>query len=51
MLAFYAAFLSIRTLKIPLIALLNGHAIGAGLCLACAHSPWMLYISQHYELP
>ncbi len=33
---FYDQFLSIRTLEVPVIAALNGHAIGAGLCLACA---------------
>lgn len=35
MLAFYRAFLGIRSLGIPLIAAIHGHAIGAGLCLAC----------------
>jgi enoyl-CoA hydratase len=35
MLSFYRAFLGIRSLGIPLIAAINGHAIGAGLCLAC----------------
>jgi enoyl-CoA hydratase/carnithine racemase len=34
--AFYDAFLCILDLKVPLIAALNGAAIGAGLCLACA---------------
>ncbi len=36
MLAFYQAFLGIRSLNIPLVAMINGHAIGASLCLACA---------------
>ena len=31
---FYDSFLSIRLLGVPLIAAINGHAIGAGLCLA-----------------
>lgn len=35
MLSFYRAFLGIRSLGIPVIAAINGHAIGAGLCLAC----------------
>jgi enoyl-CoA hydratase len=33
---FYARYLSIRTLPIPTIAAINGHAIGAGLCVALA---------------
>lgn len=36
MLEFYHSFLSILSLDVPLIAAVNGHAIGAGLCLACA---------------
>lgn len=36
MLKFYHSFLDIRALGIPLIAALNGHAVGAGLCLATA---------------
>ncbi len=34
--AFYDSFLQILDLQIPLIAAINGHAVGAGLCLACA---------------
>lgn len=33
---FYDSFLSIRTLPVPIIAAINGAAVGAGLCLACA---------------
>lgn len=36
MLRFYHAFLGVLSLNIPLIAAVNGHAIGAGLCLAAA---------------
>lgn len=36
MLKFYNSFLGMLSLKIPLIAAINGHAIGAGLCVACA---------------
>lgn len=36
MLEFYDSFLSVRELNIPLIAAINGAAIGAGLCLASA---------------
>lgn len=36
MLAFYNSFLSILELKVPIIAVLHGAAVGAGLCLACA---------------
>ncbi len=36
MLKFYDSFLKVLSLKVPLIAAINGHAIGAGLCLASA---------------
>ncbi|NLB53678.1 MAG: enoyl-CoA hydratase/isomerase family protein [Syntrophomonadaceae bacterium] len=33
---FYKGFLSLRNLEIPVIAVIHGHTIGAGLCLAMA---------------
>ncbi len=36
MMSFYQRFLTIRTIPVPVIAAINGHAIGAGLCVALA---------------
>src|SRR5688500_3431814 len=36
MLTFYRSFLSMLTLDLPVVALINGPAVGAGLCLAAA---------------
>ena len=36
MLDFYNSFLSITTLRVPVIAAMHGAAVGAGLCVACA---------------
>lgn len=34
MIEFYSKFLSLRDIKVPTLAVLNGHAMGAGLCIA-----------------
>jgi enoyl-CoA hydratase/carnithine racemase len=36
LLDFYRSFLSVRELPVPVVAAVNGHAIGAGFCLALA---------------
>ena len=36
MMPFYRSWLAIRRLEVPTIAAINGHAIGAGMCLALA---------------
>jgi enoyl-CoA hydratase/carnithine racemase len=36
MLKFYDSFLGVLRLDVPIIAAINGHAVGAGLCVACA---------------
>ena len=33
---FYRRFLAVRTIPVPVVAAINGHAIGAGLCVALA---------------
>lgn len=36
MVAFYSKFLSLREIKVPTLALIQGHAMGAGFCIAMA---------------
>ena len=36
MMAFYKAFLAIRGIPVPVLAAINGHAVGAGCCFAMA---------------
>jgi enoyl-CoA hydratase/carnithine racemase len=36
MLQYYNSFLSILSLQVPIVVALNGHAVGAGLCVAAA---------------
>lgn len=46
--AFYKNFLKLRDLKIPVIAAINGHAIGAGFCVALACD--LRYVSKDAKL-
>ncbi len=36
MIAFYSKFLALRSIEVPTLAVMNGHAMGAGLCIAMA---------------
>ncbi len=48
---FYTRFLSIRNLGIPTIAGVNGHAVGAGACLALACDMRMAGTSARFGFP
>ena len=47
MLEFYHSFLGILKLGVPLIAAINGHAVGAGLCLACGKRQSEAWVYLH----
>lgn len=51
MLHFYRSFLSIRNLNVPLIAVLNGSVVGAGLALACACDVRLCESSARFAAP
>ncbi|WDP89621.1 MAG: enoyl-CoA hydratase/isomerase family protein [Desulfobacter sp.] len=48
---FYSRFLCIRNLKVPTIAAVNGHAVGAGACLALACDMRMAGESARFGFP
>lgn len=48
MLTFYRSWLSIKTLEVPTIAAINGHAIGAGFALALACD--IRYVAEHAKV-